>query len=405
METFIKKLLTKRHHQIPIFAILILLILFGSIFAQSKPAKDECKDKKKSSKKAKPRQKIISAPFTPKPPAPSRRTESFISPVRDWVVRPRGAKTSSEKSLAVASKVLIGFCVSSGKVKINGWNRNEIRAFVDRGTPIGFAVRERTESNEKPTWIDIVGYELKKEGSGRIRNRSLRRSRRLTRVTKASKCLAGKTIELDVPYNASIKLKGTYSETTIDSVRSANVNQLRGSIYLNNVKNGVEAKTYRGNIVVKNSRGKISASTQNGNIIGYKTRQNEIGDYFSAKTNSGSITLQSVRQREVKTSSTSGVTRYVGRTYRGGQYDFSTTRGLIVFAVPANTSCRIRAFYGRSFSSEIPLKDVHKSRAGSSMLLEARIGEGSCQLKFTSAYGRIHIQDLNKRRKTEAAKE
>jgi len=391
METSIIKLVTKKHLRTTIFAIVVLLILTGAGFTQSTPSKKDCdKEKKASEAKSRRKKKVAPKPRYGKPPTKVRGAgTSYSYPVAIATRAVPLGWTSSEKSLAVYSKVYINLCVLRGKVKINGWKRSELRAFVDRGTPIGFVVRERTKSkNKKPALVSVLGFDSKSESG---------------RPVRISKCLSGKTIELDVPYNATISIESELGETTVDSVRAVRVKHLRGNIYLNNVRSRVDARTYGGNITIKNSWGRIYASTTTGYIVGYKTKTNEVGDYFKAKTTSGSITLQSVGQREVQTNSSSGPIKYVGRMKSGGRYRFTSTRGVISLAIPSNTSCQIEAFYGKGFSSEIPIRDLRKGTAGIATYLTGRMGKGSCQLIFNSLYGHIRIQSL-KEKKEEVAR-
>jgi hypothetical protein len=87
----------------------------------------------------------------------------------------------------------------------------------------------------------------------------------------------------------------------------------------------------------------------------------------------------------------------------GGRYRFTSTRGVISLAIPSNTSCQIEAFYGKGFSSEIPIRDLRKGTAGIATYLTGRMGKGSCQLIFNSLYGHIRIQSL-KEKKEEVAR-
>jgi len=150
METSIIKLVTKKHLRTTIFAIVVLLILTGAGFTQSTPSKKDCdKEKKASEAKSRRKKKVAPKPRYGKPPTKVRGAgTSYSYPVAIATRAVPLGWTSSEKSLAVYSKVYINLCVLRGKVKINGWKRSELRAFVDRGTPIGFVVRERTKSKK-----------------------------------------------------------------------------------------------------------------------------------------------------------------------------------------------------------------------------------------------------------------
>ena len=200
---------------------------------------------------------------------------------------------------------------------------------------------------------------------------------------------------MDVPINASIKIKGQVSEISIDSIRNAVVENLGGDIFLNKVANKVEAKTYRGDVTVKNSGGKMFVSSTTGDVVAYKTRINEIGDYFKAITQSGAITLQSVGQREVEVRSNSGKINYIGEMADSGNYALGSVTGSITLAISENTSCQIVASYAsNNFWSEIPIKNVKRNTYESTVYLTGRMGEGECSLTMKTFNGSIRIRKL-----------
>src|ERR1043165_3163765 len=49
-----------------------------------------------------------------------------------------GQGTTTERSIAVDPRVSISLCVHQGQIKINGWERSEVRAFVQDGSRFGF---------------------------------------------------------------------------------------------------------------------------------------------------------------------------------------------------------------------------------------------------------------------------
>ncbi|MCB1024410.1 MAG: DUF4097 family beta strand repeat protein, partial [Acidobacteria bacterium] len=167
-----------------------------------------------------------------------------------------------------------------------------------------------------------------------------------------------------------------------------------GNIFLNRVSNGAKAQTYRGNVTIKDSGGKMTMVTTSGDIVAYKTESNEIGDFLKARSQGGSVTLQSIGQRDVEASSVSGSINYVGNIANYGKYSFGSSYGTIRLAVSENTSCRFTASYGGGFSSELPIQDIRKERIGSTTSLSGRIGEGSCNLSFKTFGGSIVIKKL-----------
>ena len=389
--------------RILIFAAFLMLVLVGTGFGQTPVTKEkECPDKKKHNAPKIRRKKISMA----KGSAGTSAAEGVS------IGRRRSRNTSTgfiwngrndnpiEKSIAVASKVVVEMKVCRGVVKINGWKRNEIRALLVNGRSLGFSVKQRTSDGEKPAWVKVLGRESNRVNRrnsrlGRVGRESNRVSRRNSRPRRD--CISGKKIELDVPFNTSLKIRSENGTTYIDSVRSVKVDQLRGSIYLDNIRSYIAAETHKGNIIVRNSGGKISTQTFSGNIIAYKTKTREIGDTFVARTFGGAITLQSVGQRDVKATTISGAIRYIGTLAKRGGYSFGTTRGLIRLVIPEKTSCTIDAIFGGKFRSQIPIKELEKTKDDFVFHLKGRFGEGSCELKFKTPYGRIFIETPKKK--------
>ena len=250
----------------------------------------------------------------------------------------------------------IKLCVASGDLKINGWARNEIRAFVagnDSGA-LGFKVLQKG-ADGNAVWVAVAGAESQKNVEG---------------------CLAGDSIELDVPRGAPVHVKSRESETGIDSVGRATVENVGGNIRLSNVARGVEATTYEGDITVEKSGGAMQLQTTTGSIVAFALAPAEIGDAFKAKTASGAIVLRGVEHRQIEVNSNSGAIRFTGEFLAGGQYAFSAFNGSINLQIPQNSSCKINASYGfGAFNSDFALANVVKSFAAQkAQNLSAQIG-------------------------------
>ncbi|NNE65642.1 MAG: DUF4097 family beta strand repeat protein, partial [Pyrinomonadaceae bacterium] len=267
----------------------------------------------------------------------------------------------TEKAIAVSPKVFVSFCVSSAPVKINGWKRKEVRAFVKGREDLKFRVRERNRSDKKPAWVELLGVE--KEGRTRV----------------IDSCISGRSVELDVPYGASVSILGKSGQTSveIDSIKKAKVDIYAGDISVSNISYGLQAFTKEGGVSVRNSSGSMNMQTVSGNIVAFETDINEIGDSFKAKTRSGSITMQSIGQKDVEASSISGSINYVGTTKDYGNYSFTTTNGLITLALPSAASFKLKAAYGGSFISEFPLEDIEKEAGGSTVYLTGMLGSNN----------------------------
>lgn len=284
-------------------------------------------------------------------------------------------ETPAEKSMAVGQNVVVNLCVSEGKVRINGWDRSEIRAYVGGGSQIGFQIQQKDKSTGKPVLMKILGFDPSKYTDA-----------------DAEECLAGDEIEIDVPRGASVNIKGAESQTSIESVRKVSVDNVGGDIFLSDIKQGIHAKTYRGGITVGQSGGQIHLDSANGNIVAYEISPNEIGDFFKAKTINGMITLQQIEHILTEISTNSGHIRFNSEFLSGGQYVFSTINGSILLTIPETSSCRITASYGGLFGSEIPLKNQKLSSSGGIKNLTGQLGDGGAMLSLTTYNGRINIR-------------
>ena len=287
----------------------------------------------------------------------------------------RGNHAATEKSIAVDAKVNISLCVSAGKLKINGWDRSEIRAYAG-GSAIGFKVLQKGKQNNQPVWVMVVGFDTTKKTA-----------------TNGDECLAGDDIEIDVPRGATVDVKNNESETTINSVAKATVKNVGGDIYLNGIERGVDATTYEGGVTVEKSGGAINLSSTTGNIVAFDLAPSEIGDGFKAKTNSGAITLQNIEHRQMDINSNSGAMRFTGEFQNGGQYRFGTQNGSILLAIPETSSCKIFASYGfGAFNSELQMQNIRKSEATKTRSLTAQMGAGDATLNLTTYSGAIRIK-------------
>ena len=305
---------------------------------------------------------------TPPKPEPPKTKPKVVRTIQNE------SDTPAEKSITVDASVNISLCVSEGKIKINGWERNEIRAFVNHGSQVGFTVLQK--KNSKPVWIKVLGFEPT-----------------TNKEANADECLAGDEIEIDVPRNATVNVKGQASETMIDSVGKVSVENIGGDVFLNNIERGIEARTYEGDVTVENSSGAMSLFSTTGNIIAFDVSPSEIGDIFKAKTSNGAITLKNVGQRQLEVGSNSGSITFNGEFLNGGQYNFGTSNGAIVLIIPQNSSCQISASYGYgAFASELPLKNIEKNTPSKTQTLSAQMGDGDASLKLTTVSGAIRIR-------------
>ena len=282
----------------------------------------------------------------------------------------------AEKSFSVAPNVSISLCIAEGNLKVNGWERSEVRAFVSSGSQVGFTIIENGKQNTKPIWVKILGFDPA-----------------VNKESNPDECLAGDTIEIDVPRGASVNVKSNVSEMKFDSIAKVKVENGGGDVFFNNIARGIEARTYEGDVTVEDSSGGMSLQSTTGNIIAFDVSSGEIGDIFKAKTSNGTITLKNIGQRQIEAGSTTGSINFNGNFLSGGQYIFGTSKGSINLLIPSDSSLKMFASYGYGvFNCEIPLQDVVRNTPSRLQNLSAQMGNGGATLKLTTINGAIRIK-------------
>lgn len=313
-------------------------------------------------------------------PAPTPKPKSEVltptAPPRFPTYPTREHGQTSEKFILVDPNVNIKICVSEGTLRINGWERDEVRVFVHSGRLPGFKVLEKDESSGKPNWLLVSNVAA--EG---------------VRPGPVSECLAGREIELDVPMKTSISLTGRVTSTVIDSLKKVTVKTVEGDITLRNISGGINATTYHGNLMVEGSGGAIMLETTTGNVLAFGVTPGQIGDLFKAKTNSGGISMQQIDHRQIEASSISGAVNFNGKFLSGGLYNFKTSNGTIRMQIPFKTSATIKASYGfGAFHTEIPVKYIYENVSSAGKNFQALIGSGDANINLTTNTGSISIK-------------
>lgn len=363
-----------------LFCTIAILISVGAAFAQSPQDDKECKDKEKEkAAKAvnvnKNKDKDSNKTWNVKPRIVVKGAKLTLAPPRP-VSGFKSKRDSDEKSIKVNGKSIVSFCVSSGKIKVNGWNRNEVRAFVDGSKQIGIKVIEINRDTKEPVWVKILGFDPDKSED-----------------FKRTECISGKVIELDVPFGATIDAKGGVGGTTIDSVAKVKLKKVGGDVILNNVKYGINAINYEGNIIVSKSGGSMNLETTTGNIVAVRAFTKEWGDTFKAKTNSGAVVLQDVEYRQGEVFSTSGSIKFTGKILANSQFEFTTIDGSITLQIPKDSNADLKATYGGNFISKIPFKNVNKGGDSNVRTITATMGESGAKLLLETYQGTILIDE------------
>lgn len=319
-----------------------------------------------------PEKPIVQTPYPPYPKAPISKPDPYPRP-------DPAAHGSIERSIKVDPKInLILGCVREGTVKVNGWNRNEVRVLIEEGSKFAFSTLEKNPKTGEPVWIKVVSADSK------------------NKYGPNSECISGGDIQIDAPTTATFTVKGYDINTTVDSLKKVEIAITGGDVSVRNVTNGVKVSAGRGDVTVDSSQGAMDLETTTGNILVFQAGPSEVGDEFRAKTNNGAIALQSLEYRRTNVNSISGSVAYTGEIQNSGSYTMSTTRGSIRLAIPVKSSFQMWATYGfGTFQSELPIDIATENiTPGPLKTLRGKLGTNDATLKLTTSNGSILIKKM-----------
>jgi DUF4097 and DUF4098 domain-containing protein YvlB len=305
-------------------------------------------------------------PRVPAPPAPRA---------------PRSSETT-ERSMKVDPGINLEFsCVIEGKIRVNGWNRNEIRVFVANGSKFSFRTAETSPKSGEPVWVKVTGNEQNRTGS-------------------QNECLSGNEIEVDAPVTATIRVRGREISTTVDTVKRIEIASIGGDISIRNVTGGVSANSGQGDITVESSQGAMQLSTTTGNILVFEAGPSEIGDAFKANTNNGAVSLNGLQYRQVNVDSISGSLGYQGPILKGATYSLRTSKGSIRLSVPGDASFQLSGTYGYGyFTTEIPVNISTENISGPGPIKNisgtvGKVSKGDAVVRVSTVNGSITLKAM-----------
>lgn len=307
-----------------------------------------------------------------------------ISPKTPLPPRPRPVRSTdtTERSMKVDAGINLEFsCVIEGKIKVNGWNRNEIRVFVADGNKFSFRTAETSPKSGDPVWVKVIGSDPRRTGS-------------------QSECLTGGEIEVDAPVTSTIRVRGREISTSVDSVKKAEISSIGGDITLRNVTGGISVNSGQGDITVEASQGAMHLSTTTGNILVFEAGPSEIGDAFKANTNNGAVSLQGLKYRQVNVDSISGSLGYLGPILQGATYNLRTSKGSIMLSIPKAASFQMFGTYGYGyFTTELPVDISTETISGPGPIKSitgtvGKFAKGDAVVKVSTVNGSITLKAM-----------
>lgn len=285
-----------------------------------------------------------------------------------------------EKAIDVDSKVNVSFCSLARTVNVRGWQREEVRVFIeDSETPgINFKIMQRNESspNKKPNWIIVQGLGRKKGAS-----------------QSHAECLRGDTVSIEVPVNARVAVKSREGDFTFDSLARVKLENVSGDVELRNITEEIDISSLASDLLAEDSSGRITLESVEGNLVAARLKPNDFSDPLKFKSASGSIVLKNISHKNIEVTSNSGEIAVFDSFVRGGSYNLNSLNGTVLLALPVDFPFQIKATVNShgSFETKFPIKVNMQKLSGQSRLFTATNGSGESTINLTTFNGSLHL--------------
>lgn len=249
----------------------------------------------------------------------------------------RGPKV--ERTIATEANVAVSACLISGRVRVRGWDRNEVRARSSEAAEIQFRREGEGPDTRLARKVELL---IADEAQGTAHARS---------------CESFSEIELDVPRGATVQLQTRDSDIEVADVAIVYVSTQNGDVSIERATKAVDAGTIGGGISLQDSSGTISLHSAGGNIDAGNVRPAQAGDIFEARSLAGDITLEGISHGQLKARTLNGSLCATGPLAKGGRYDLQTISGDLTLTLPENSSFRVTAKFsqGADVISDFPL--------------------------------------------------
>ena len=281
-----------------------------------------------------------------------------------------------ERTVAADPQVTVSACLVSGNITVRSWERNEVHARITDGVQIEL------------TRIDQ-------------RNAQPATELRLTSAAGANRrgnCLANGDLQLDVPRAASLKLQTTNGDITVSDAARVSATSQSGSISITRLRGEANAGTISGEISVTTSVGAFKLHSVSGAIEARDLSPAAAGDAFDGTTVSGEITVNQIKNQQVKVNTVSGDISFSGALVHGGHYNFHNMSGEIRLSFPAGASFRLSANVGpdATLNSDFDLNQQSRNLDAApdyaTRHIEAIVGSGDASLSVSLFGGSLRIR-------------
>ena len=231
-----------------------------------------------------------------------------------------------ERTMAVDAQATVTLCVSSGTLRVRGWERSEVRVRSLDAAQIEFRRIEKVKDPATPaSRVDVMV--LDKSTSTRPR----------------LDCQALASVEMEVPAGATVQVQTRDGDITITGVAGAYAGSQNGDITIERVTKLIEAGSVGGSILLKDSTGRVQLSSAGGGVEVTNVKPATDEDTFEVGTVSGDIQLTRVSSNKIVAKTVNGTVTMLGPLTKSGWYGFTNMTGDIVLGMPGDASFQLNA--------------------------------------------------------------
>ena len=270
------------------------------------------------------------------------------------------AGSSIEESRAMPADGLLQVENMAGSIKIEAWDRNEVRISGDLGDDV-----EKLEILESTTGLEV-----------RVRNRKNRRN-----VDESH-------LELQIPVSASVEAESVSADISVEGTRGASlvVNSVSGDQTIKADTDRLESDSVSGDVSFSGHAPRASFETVSGEI-----EVHGIEGEIRVSTVSGDVELTAAKVNRGRFETVSGDLDAELDVTDGGRLNVQSMSGDVRLVLPAAQQAE---FSAQTYSGDIrsDFGSVSESRHGPSKTFAHREGNNGASIRLESFSGDIKIR-------------
>jgi hypothetical protein len=282
-----------------------------------------------------------------------------------------------ERNLATSPNVVVSVCISSGDIRVVGWDKAEVKVMADNVAQLELLAGATSPAQRVQVVLSNAPKSRPEE-------------------PLVADCHAATDLEISVPRGATVEIRTRSGDIDVSRVAEARISNTSGDIILSQISRSVEAATISGDVAVTDSAGRIRLAAISGQVEATNISSTDAGDELMVNSTSGDIQLENVAQARVNANTTSGMVTFTGKLAPRGSYDLNSFSGDVVLNIPANSSFRLSA---RAQQGDVVTDFAIKSTSNddSRNLVEGRrltgtVGTGDASLNLHTFNGTVRLQ-------------